>query len=1193
MTDNPDSLAPDALIAGRYRVVGLLGKGGTGTVYEVDDARSGKRLALKLLQSRRSALGSLSAVLFEREYHTLRQLAHPRIIEVFDHGLEAGRAFYTMELLDGIDLQSLGVLPWQRACALLCDVASSLAIVHSRRLVHRDVSARNVRCTSDGHAKLLDFGAMVPMGIARHIVGTPPYLSPEAIDLQGLDGRADLYSLGALAYFLLTGYHAYEARNVDALRAIWSCPPMLPSQLTPGIPLALDRLVMELLQLDRNARPSSAAEVMERLSGIAGLPLLELPAVTRSYLITPSLVGREGLLRGVSETLSTTVESGQGAGLCIEGEPGMGRSRVLDACVLEARLLGMLVLRGDAGDSAERGEYGLLKALCEQLFEAYPDVCERVAERRGPALRWLLPGHDASSQHTRPPTRPSLLPRPAADERLLLLRAAQELLLAAARSQPLLIAVDDIDAIDEPSAALLGMLAQVIKQRPLVLVTTSAGAASGGPALALLRETAGVARLEALDAEQSEALLRSVFGDVAHLVPLAATVFEIAEGNPRATMTLAADLIEHGLARYEAGSWSLPAELHARDLPSSASAALLGRLARLSADARELAEVFALSEPSTLPLELLPALCAHDDRARAYDAFDELLSASVLERVGERCRFSQRALSDALERDMPEARTRAVHARLARALEGDTFDLTVVRHQLLGGQEHAAIERLCQICNENPVIYAEAFPLLQLALQMADRAKVGLQRKLELLVYVVRVAARAGRRDVVVAYAPALLSQYQRDSGLLDHQELPQQFQGAARVQEALRRAELRRNAAPECERALPLDEVAERLTHVHSACSMMAAAAQELALLAPLARLDPFFERFPSWQATQGNIDICRCMQEGRTTQAMQRAAELMQWLQGPGQRTLHAETRNELRRSGQSLLAMFAATGGQAAVGSLIAEFEQVPGYRASAWRIRMVYELMHGNLTAAANCQRQSDLCNLQDSGKTVSPGYTVRIELIAHMYAENLLGVKHAMERIATLAAQYPGWQPTLAIARCHYRCLQGDALGGLAELEPALSTQAGRHIDWWLLAYTHIKVLCELDRRADAAAFGERYVQIFDTEQLSSVDYGLRQATAEALAGVGRLDEARAMIERYIAMHERLGTRGLRLGLAYETAARVAMAAGDEFAVGRYTALCAEEYKGGRDLLLKAKLERLLRETEEYGARMSAAPAPVV
>ena len=103
------------------------------------------------------------------------------------------------------DLRERGQLPWRDACALLRDIASSLAVLHSRRLLHRDVSARNVRCTSDGRAKLIDFGAMMAMGLPKQTVGTPPFVPPEALQLQALDARADLYALGALGYHMLTG----------------------------------------------------------------------------------------------------------------------------------------------------------------------------------------------------------------------------------------------------------------------------------------------------------------------------------------------------------------------------------------------------------------------------------------------------------------------------------------------------------------------------------------------------------------------------------------------------------------------------------------------------------------------------------------------------------------------------------------------------------------------------------------------------------------------------------------------------------------------------------------------------------------------------------------------------------------------------------------------------------------------------
>jgi serine/threonine protein kinase len=183
---------PGGLIGGRFVVEDALGRGGMAAVYRVRDVKTGEKLALKRSWARDSRRALRRRVLLEREFHTLAQLSHPRIIEVYDYGVDEDGPYFTMELLDGADLDRAGPLPWQEACALLRDIASSLAILHSRGWVHRDVSARNVRRTADGRAKLLDFGAMVSIGVANDVVGTPPFMSPEVLQIQALDARADL-----------------------------------------------------------------------------------------------------------------------------------------------------------------------------------------------------------------------------------------------------------------------------------------------------------------------------------------------------------------------------------------------------------------------------------------------------------------------------------------------------------------------------------------------------------------------------------------------------------------------------------------------------------------------------------------------------------------------------------------------------------------------------------------------------------------------------------------------------------------------------------------------------------------------------------------------------------------------------------------------------------------------------------------
>jgi serine/threonine-protein kinase len=190
--------APHEVVAGRYELTQRLARGGMGEVYAALDRSTGKSVALKRL--RPAALAQRGVVVhFMREYYALSQLRHPRIIEVYDYGVEHDAPYYTMELLDGQDLRDLSPLPYKEACFYLRDVASSLALLHARRLLHRDVSPRNVRRTSDGHCKLIDFGAMIAFGIPPNVTGTAPCIAPEALQGASLDQRTDLYSLGALA----------------------------------------------------------------------------------------------------------------------------------------------------------------------------------------------------------------------------------------------------------------------------------------------------------------------------------------------------------------------------------------------------------------------------------------------------------------------------------------------------------------------------------------------------------------------------------------------------------------------------------------------------------------------------------------------------------------------------------------------------------------------------------------------------------------------------------------------------------------------------------------------------------------------------------------------------------------------------------------------------------------------------------
>ena len=220
----------DASTTGRYRIEQMLGQGGMGAVYAALDTATGQRVAFKRLTA--SASGA-NAALFEREYRTLASLRHPCIVEVYEYGSDAHGLYYTMELLEGADLSKLSPMPWRAVCACLRDVASILGVLHARRLVHRDLSPRNLWRTPDGRLKLLDFGALTPFGTAREVVGTPPFIAPEALAGQPLDARTDLFALGALGYWLVTGVHAFSTSSLGELARLHRRAPAAPHEARP------------------------------------------------------------------------------------------------------------------------------------------------------------------------------------------------------------------------------------------------------------------------------------------------------------------------------------------------------------------------------------------------------------------------------------------------------------------------------------------------------------------------------------------------------------------------------------------------------------------------------------------------------------------------------------------------------------------------------------------------------------------------------------------------------------------------------------------------------------------------------------------------------------------------------------------------------------------------------------------------
>ncbi len=285
------SLPSGTVVAGRFRIVDRLGRGGMGEVYRADDLRLGQTVALKFLPVEFAANAAWRRRLLE-EVRLARTITHPHVCRVYDLNEAAGECFISMEYVDGENLKTLlqriGRLPGDRAAELAQQLCAGLAAAHARGVLHRDLKPANVMLDGQGHIRIMDFGLAAPPGQVRGAeirVGTPAYMAPEQLAGAGVSTRSDLYALGLVLYELFTGRPALDAAAPPpTVRS--SARPSAPSQVVPDINPAVERAILRCLEPNPADRPASVLELAAALPGGDALRLAQELGQTP----TPSLV---------------------------------------------------------------------------------------------------------------------------------------------------------------------------------------------------------------------------------------------------------------------------------------------------------------------------------------------------------------------------------------------------------------------------------------------------------------------------------------------------------------------------------------------------------------------------------------------------------------------------------------------------------------------------------------------------------------------------------------------------------------------------------------------------------------------------------------------------------------------------------------------------------------------------------------
>ncbi|MBN2075553.1 MAG: protein kinase [Dehalococcoidales bacterium] len=539
---------PISFVDGRYQVKKKLGEGGKKKVYLVHDKKLDRDVAFALIKTENLDEDGRKRV--TREAQAMGKLGdNPHIVSIYDMGEINGQPYIVIPLMSGGDVEGLiekatdHKLPLDQVIGIAKAVCNGLDFAHSKGVIHRDIKPGNVWLTEDGTAKIGDFGLAVMTDVSRltmegMMVGTYSYMSPEQAMGGEVTEKADLYSLGAMLYEMVTGRPPFVGDDyVAVVTQHINNQPILPTWHRADLSPGLESLIMLLLEKDPGKRPASANDVLKALESIEKgdlkEPTVETQVPTENPLYRRIFVGREQELKQLKTAFDGAM-SGQGSLVMVVGEPGIGKTSVCEQLKTYVTLKGGKTL---IGYCYEEGSLSLpylafveamhsyildreVEDLKKELGSGATDVAKIVSEVR-------------EKLHVKP--RESQNPE---EDRYRLMQAVSSFLANAAAVKPMLVILEDLHDADKGTLEMLSYVSRNLVNTRLLIVGTYRDVEVDrthplSAALAELRRvsTFGRVLLRGLSAEEVGRMLTGITGEE---IPfgLAQAVHNQTEGNP-------------------------------------------------------------------------------------------------------------------------------------------------------------------------------------------------------------------------------------------------------------------------------------------------------------------------------------------------------------------------------------------------------------------------------------------------------------------------------------------------------------------------------------------------------------------------------------------------------------------------------------------------------------------------------------
>ncbi|OGN95992.1 MAG: hypothetical protein A2Z77_08170 [Chloroflexi bacterium RBG_13_51_36] len=688
-TPSPSAM-PASFANGRYQVKKFLGEGGKKKVYLVHDKVLDRDVAFALIKTER--LDDVTRLRFSREAQVMGRLGdHANIMTIHDMGEEKGQPYIVLPLMPGGDVESLidktpeRRLPIEQAAGIAKAVCRGLECAHGKGVIHRDIKPGNVWLSGDGTVKVGDFGLALAVDLSRltnegMMVGTYYYMPPEQAMGGEATAKADLYSLGAMLYEMVTGRPPFTGDDMVAVIGQHiNTPPVSPNWHRPDLPPALAALIMRLLEKDPNKRPASASKVLETLEAIEEGKAGELSREQSKTLADNPLyrrvfVGREAELRQLQSAFDAAT-SGQGSLTMVVGEPGIGKTALCEQLATYVALRGGRAL---VGHCYEEGSLSLPYLAFVEALRTYAQTCDvnLLREELGSGAS------DVARIVSEIRERLRIEPRPKGDpeeERYRLLQAVSDFLGSAAVAKPLLIVLEDLHSADGGTLEMLEHVARNLGDKRLLLVGTYRDIEVDrthplSAALAELRRLPHFGRvlLRGLNPDEVRRMLSGIAGQD---VPwgLAEAVHRQTEGNPLFVQEVVRYLAEEGIIERMGGRWrarsDTPVEMR---IPDGLRDVIGKRLSGLSQSCNKVLSVAAVIGRE-FRMEVLQKVAGLSDD-EIFGALEEARKAAVIEeRTGAggkvNYRFAHAFFRQTLYEETIAPKRIRLHQQVARALE--------------------------------------------------------------------------------------------------------------------------------------------------------------------------------------------------------------------------------------------------------------------------------------------------------------------------------------------------------------------------------------------------------------------------------------------------------------------------------------------------------------------------------------------